>query len=110
MDDDDEATTPLALLLTVPAAQRTTFERLRDMAALKDIELYPSSTDDGLVGFRLVHHGESVHCTDLDALKAQLIAYGVPLLSSEELKQLLQAFQGAFIRGMDDAAGPHGDH
>jgi len=51
-----------------------------------------------------------VRCPDLPSLKTELIAHGVPLLSDEELHSLLHAFQSAFMRQMDDAAGPHGDH
>lgn len=110
MYDDEDATPSVALLLAVPPDQRREFQRLREMAALKGIELSPSTTDDGLVGFKVERGGESVRCTDIASLKTQLIEFGLPLLPAEELQRLLQAFQSAFIRSMDDAAGPHGDH
>lgn len=110
MYDDEDAAPPAALLLAVPPAQRREFQRLREMAALKGIDVSPSTTDDGLVGFRIERGGEAVRCTDIDALKTQLIEFGLPLLSAQELQNLLQAFQSAFIRAMDGATGPHGDH
>lgn len=110
MHDEDDTALPVELLLAVPAHQRAAFQQLRDMAALKDIHLYPSTTDDGLVGFRVDHGAQSVRCPDLPSLKAQLIAQGVPLLSDEELQNLLQAFQGAFIKAMAGGNGRHGDH
>lgn len=110
MYDDEEATPSVALLMAVPPEQRREFQRLREMAALKGIELSPSTTDDGLVGFRIDRGSESVRCTDIDSLKTHLVEFGLPLLSAEELQSLLRAFQSAFIRAMDDAAGPHGDH
>ena len=44
MYDDEDAAPSLALLLAVPAEQRAEFERLRAMAALKNIHLSPSTT------------------------------------------------------------------
>lgn len=110
MYDDEDAPPSTALLLAVPAEQRAEFERLREMAALKNIHLSPSTTDDGLVGFVLEQNGESVRCTDLESLKTELVAHGLPLLSPEELQKLLKAFQGAFIRAMDGQSGSRGDH
>lgn len=114
LDDMDEegggAASVQPALLALPTDQRRAFEQLRDMAALKGIALTPSVTDDGLIGFKLEHHAQTVRCPDLPSLKAELIAHGVPLLSDEELQRLLHAFQSAFMRQMDDAAGPHGDH
>ena len=110
MYDDEDAPPSMAQLLAVPAEQRAEFERLRDLAALKNIHVSPSTTDDGLVGFVLEQHGESVRCADLASLKTELVAHGLPLLSPEELQGLLKAFQGAFIRAMDGKVGPHGDN
>lgn len=101
-DEDEDKELPVSLLLSVPADQRQTFTQLREMAALKHIDIYPSTTDDGLVGFTLEQHRKSVRCKDLDALKAALIAHGVPLLSDGELQALLKAFQSAFLSAMDD--------
>lgn len=110
LDDDEDHGPLLPALMALPADQRRSFEELRDMAALKGIGLSPCATDDGLITFKLEHHDETVHCADLPSLKAELIAHGLPLLSDEELQRLLSAFQSAFMRQMDDAAGPHGDH
>ncbi|MBI5927364.1 MAG: hypothetical protein HY836_17400 [Aquabacterium sp.] len=101
-DEDEDKELPVSLLLSVPEDQRRTFKQLREMAALKHIDIYPSTTDDGLLGFRLEQRGESVRCRDLDSLKAALIAHGVPLLSDGELQSLLKAFQSAFLRAMDE--------
>lgn len=109
-DDDLDASPSVELLMAVPAEQRVQFERLRDMAALKNIHLSPSSTDDGLVGFKLERAGKSVRCPDIESLKAQLIAHGIPILTAEAVQQLLREFQGSFMRSMDGAAGAHGDH
>lgn len=100
-DEDDDNELPVSLLLSVPEDKRCTFKQLREMASLKGIEIYPSTTDDGLVGFRLEHEGESVRCKDIDTLKTELIAHGVPLLSDGELQELLKAFQSAFMRAME---------
>ncbi|HEX5355482.1 MAG TPA: hypothetical protein VFW93_04665 [Aquabacterium sp.] len=112
-DEDEDNELPISLLLSVPEDKRCTFKQLREMASLKGIEIDPSSTDDGLVGFRLEHKGESVRCPDLDSLKTELIAHGVPLLSDGELQELLKAFQSAFMRAMDSggtAGSSHGNH
>ena len=112
-DEDEDNELPISLLLSVPEDKRGTFKQLREMALLKGIEIYPSTTDDGLVGFRLEHQGESVRCRDIDALKTELKAYGVPLLSDSELQELLKAFQTAFMQAMDSdgsAGSSHGNH
>lgn len=112
-DEDEDNELPPSLLLSVPESQRRTFKQLREMAALKHIDIYPSTTDDGLVGFRLEQRGESVRCRDLDSLKTELIAHGVPLLSDGELQELLKAFQSAFMRAMDSggsAGSSQGNH
>lgn len=111
MHDDEDTALPTALLLAIPEAQRTQFQRLSEMAALKGIAIYPSSTDDGLVGFRIDREGHpSARCADMASLEAQLVALGLPLLAPDELQQLLRAFQSAFIKDMEGGVGPHGDH
>jgi len=110
-DDDEDDAPPVELLLAVPTAQRAEFAYLRSLAALKDIWLYPSSTDDGVVGFRVDRQGEaSVRCPDMAALRAQLVELGLPLLSPDELQQLLQGFLDDFTLGMQDTDGPHETH
>jgi len=111
MHDDEDTALPVALLLAIPPDQRIQFERLSEMAALKHISIYPSSTDDGLVGFRIEQDGKSpVRCPDMASLQTQLIAHGLPLLAPDELQKLLQAFQSAFIKSMGGGLGPHGEH
>jgi hypothetical protein len=111
MHDDEDTALPPSLLLTIPETQRTQFRHLREMAALKGIDIYPSSTDDGLVGFRIDREGHpSARCADMPALEAQLVALGLPLLAPQELQQLLRAFQSAFIKSMEGGVGPHGEH
>jgi hypothetical protein len=112
-DEDDDHELPAELLLLIPQDKRRAFTQLRDMAALKQIYIYPSTTDDGLLGFRLEHQGASVRCPDLLALKAALIAHGVPLLADSDLQTLLQAFQQAFTLSMgsdESAQSPAGHH
>lgn len=108
-DDEDTALSP-ELMLSIPEDQRAQFQRLSEMASLKGITIYPSSTDDGLVGFRIERGRQSVRCADMASLEKQLIAHGLPLLSHDELQRLLREFQSAFIKSMGGGVGPHGDH
>ncbi|WP_374594561.1 hypothetical protein [Aquabacterium sp.] len=58
-DENEDQALPVSLLLFVPEAQRGKFRQLREMAALKHIDIHPSTTNDDLMGFRLEHKEET---------------------------------------------------